>query len=136
MDEQRVGAVGKFARKFCIKEGLTGINDIIMYSLSVHLDPHVAEDVLDLPPESEEDEAGEDGDEGGEGEEGQGDLGGQDQEAANNQAEDTNEIDSQPGDEEIGEVFLDAKNDQDVTNDTDDHSEHLVQPNGQWTLGD
>ena len=100
------------------------------------MNPHVAENVLNLPPETEEDESGHDGDEGGEGEEGQGDLGGQHQEAANNETEDADEIDSKPGDEEVGEVLLDADNDQHITNDTDDHSQHLVQPNGQRTLSD
>ena len=109
---------------------------ILLFSPSILVDPHVAEDILDLPPEDEEDESGDDGDEGGEGEEGQGDLGGQHQEAANNETEDPDEIDSKPGDEEVWEVFLDANNDEQVTNDTDDHSQHLVQPNGQWTVCD
>ena len=107
---------------------------MIIYLLSILLNPHVAEYVLDLPPEDEEDEPRDDGDEGGEGEEGQGDLGGQHQEAAHDETEDSDEIDSQPGNEEVGGVLLDANNDQHVTNDTDDHSQHLVQPNGQRTL--
>ena len=93
------------------------------------LDPHVAEHVLDLPPEEEEDDPCDDGEEGGVGEEGEGDLGGQEEEAADNETEDTDEIDSKPGDQEVGAVFLDSNDDQDVTNNTDDHSEHLVQPN-------